>query len=177
MYSHNLTNSLKSLHILVQPPEIENASKTTFLLEDYKITSSGTLYRTMPWRLPPPYQTNSTKLIDNSTDATNCLLYCDVEASCIAVQTRFDKKGNFSKCFLISNDEYYPDNSSFPKGNETSFIQLKVTNIDNTLFHSQNNFNQEYQETIFKNDYVSIINAANRYELNEPLAEKLSNSL
>ncbi len=177
LYSHNLTASLQSLHILLQPPTVTaNAPKTTSLPDSQVVTPSGTLYRTLPWRVPPPYQTDSTKLIggNSPTNVTHCLFHCDAIDACIAVQTMFDVKGTLSKCFLISSEEYFPDNGAFPKRNETSLIQIRVTNIENTLLQSQVNFNQKYQKASLMNSYLSIIDAASRYELNEPLAEKLN---
>lgn len=172
-----MTDSLQSLHILVQPPVIGNA-KISNLSENQVITSSGTLYSTFPWRVPPPLQTDSTKLILNPENDLSCLTLCETRSSaCLAVVTMFDVKGILAKCYLISGDEYYPDNGSFPKGNETSFIQIKVKNIENTILRLPTSVSQEQQKAASRNSYLSIINAARLYQLNEPLAEKLSYTL
>lgn len=172
-----MTDSLQSLHILIQPPVVGN-SKISNLFENQVITSSGTLYSTFPWRVPPPFPTDFTKLITDPEDVGSCLTLCETKlTSCLAVVTMFDVKGTLSKCYLISGDEYYPDNGSFPKGNETSFIQIKVTNIEEAILRSPTSVSQGQQKATSRNNYLSVINSAHLYQLNEPLAEKLSYTL
>ena len=100
----------------MQPPTLDQQighykPKTTFKQKDIITTETGSLYRSVTWPVPSPYETDTTKVLQKPNDINHCLKECDYKADkCLAVVSLNDQESNqLVKCYFVNGKEYYTD--------------------------------------------------------------------